>query len=522
MRIDNDLIAKTLSNAQDLLLSLRNSQGFWEGELSSSALATATAVTALAVADKESHSSHIQRGLEWIFRHQNKDGGWGDTVKSISNISTTALCWSALAHGNVSDINLKNAVTLAEKWLSETAGGLTPEHLTQAISVRYGSDRTFSIPILTMCALSGRLGEGQTAWQHVRQLPFELAVCPHQWFKWLRLPVVSYALPALIAIGLVRHVHRPTYNPLTRMLRNLSRTRTLKILTNIQPQNGGYLEAAPLTSFVVMSLSASGLKAHPVTVKGVEFLIHSQRDEGSWPIDTNLATWVTTLSVNALYQNSGFKKELKFSERENLMNWLLNQQYKKEHTLTHTAPGGWAWTDLVGGVPDADDTAGALLALYHLNPHDARAISAAQKGVAWLLDQKNRNGGIPTFCRGWGTLPFDRSAPDLTAHALRAWCVWLDEMPALLKPRVKSAMRDGIVYLAKIQTKEGAWKPLWFGNQYSPGEENLTYGTARVVIALQSLIERKFSGVGQIQTKGIIWLLLAQNPDGGWGGGERC
>ncbi|MEZ6048428.1 MAG: hypothetical protein R3C11_23220 [Planctomycetaceae bacterium] len=38
----------------------------------------------------------------------------------------------------------------------------------------------------------------------------------------------------------------------------------------------------------------------------------------------------------------------------------------------------------------------------------------------WLLDLQNRDGGWPTFCRGWGALPFDRSAPDLTAHALRA------------------------------------------------------------------------------------------------------
>ena len=34
--------------------------------------------------------------------------------------------------------------------------------------------------------------------------------------------------------------------------------------------------------------------------EGVRFLVNSVRPDGSWPIDTNLATWVTTLSVNAL------------------------------------------------------------------------------------------------------------------------------------------------------------------------------------------------------------------------------
>ena len=50
------------------------------------------------------------------------------------------------------------------------------------------------------------------------QLPFELAALPFRFFQTIRLPVVSYALPALIAIGLVRHAQRPSWNPLTRPL----------------------------------------------------------------------------------------------------------------------------------------------------------------------------------------------------------------------------------------------------------------------------------------------------------------
>ena len=39
--------------------------------------------------------SRSQRGLRWLVANQNADGGWGDTVLSKSNISTTALCWAA-------------------------------------------------------------------------------------------------------------------------------------------------------------------------------------------------------------------------------------------------------------------------------------------------------------------------------------------------------------------------------------------------------------------------------------------
>ncbi|HAH43815.1 MAG TPA: squalene--hopene cyclase, partial [Planctomycetaceae bacterium] len=116
----------------------------------------------------------------------------------------------------------------------------------------------------------------------------------------VRLPVVSYALPALIAIGQVRHHFRKPRNPITRFIRNLAVKRSLKKLISIQPTNGGFLEAAPLTSFVTMSLAGMGLTDHPVVQKGLQFLLDSVRPDGSWPIDTNLATWTTTLSVNAI------------------------------------------------------------------------------------------------------------------------------------------------------------------------------------------------------------------------------
>src|SRR6188768_211805 len=49
-----------------------------------------------------------------------------------------------------------------------------------------------------------------------------------------------------------------------------------------------------------MSLAGAGAVDDPVVRKGVEFLKATVRPDGSWPIDTNLATWVTTLATNAL------------------------------------------------------------------------------------------------------------------------------------------------------------------------------------------------------------------------------
>src|SRR5207249_6458393 len=126
----------------------------------------------------------------------------------------------------------------------------TPQKLAEAVRQRYGKDRTFSVPILMTCALAGLVD-----WREVPPLPFELACFPQSWFRFLRLPVVSYALPALIAIGQATYHHRPPHNPLTRLVRRLALAKSLRVLQAIQPSSGGYLEATPLTSFVTLSLA---------------------------------------------------------------------------------------------------------------------------------------------------------------------------------------------------------------------------------------------------------------------------
>jgi len=519
---DLNRIRQAARTAAEALLSERDDAGHWEGELSESALSTATAVTALAVLQRAtgraaaSHQQAIRAGLRWLVEHQNADGGWGDTVKSFSNISTTALGWAAFGAVPGADDEFASTVARARHWLAAKAGGLGPHRLAEAITARYGKDRTFSVPILTMCALAGRLGAD--GWRHVIQLPFELAAFPQWMFAALRLPVVSYALPALIAIGQARHVHLPSANPFSRILRNLTRGRTLKVLRRIQPASGGYLEATPLTSFVTMSLAASGQADHPVVRNAVEFILASMRADGSWPIDTNLATWVTTLSINALSEDC--ELPLNESERGVIRRWLLGQQYRTVHPYTDAAPGGWAWTDLSGGVPDADDTPGALLALHRLGKPDDRTRRAAEMGVQWLLDLQNADGGIPTFCRGWTNLPFDRSSPDLTAHTLRAWGAWREQMPHSLAARIDHATGEALAYLEHSQRPDGAWVPLWFGNQHLPDDENPTYGTAKVLIALNELPLEVSPRIRPMIERAARWLIAAQQPDGAWSGGD--
>ena len=509
-----DRLKRGYDLAANRLLAEANPSGSWTGELSSSPLSTATAIAALQLVRQQQPSRSeefqplISSGLKWLSQCQNSDGGWGDTILSHSNISTTTLVYSSFHLTGTMNEFRENSVR-AKDYIDRQGG-------FEAIKKRYGKDHTFSVPILTQCALAGLI-----PWKSLPPLPFELGCFPHWFYRWVSLPVVSYALPALIAIGQVRHHLAPSRNPLIRLIRQTAVGPTLRRLLSIQPQSGGFLEATPLTSFVTMSLAGMGQAEHPVALKGIEFLKASVRSDGSWPIDTNLATWVTTLSVNGLRPES-----LSKPKAQAISDFLLAQQHRIVHRYTNAAPGGWAWTDLSGGVPDADDTPGAILALLKLEVDSPELASALEAAVCWLLDLQNRDGGWPTFCRGWGALPFDRSAPDLTAHALRAFAAWSQSPLALGKGnsdatarihrRIERATAAGFAYLSKTQRPDGTWLPLWFGNQHSVDEENPVYGVSRVLAAYRDA-DRLSDTCCQ---KAADRLSRIQNSDGGWGGAE--
>ncbi len=585
------------------LLDQRCPAGHWIGELSSSPLATATAISALVLAEQHGGSGIlpvyspegdvsftdavyqgdlselIVEAVHWLARQQNEDGGWGDinqpnagpmdlptTIPNVSNIATTMLVQAAF-HLTGVPAKYTDLLERAEQYVQSQGGVL-------GLKKRYGVDKTFAVPILTNCALADIL-----PWRQVPALPFEMACLPQSWYHALNLPVVSYAIPALVALGQARHYHAPSRNPMVRSIRQAARKRSLACLETMQPASGGFLEATPLTAFVVMSLSSIGLAEHTIVRKGVEFLLASVRANGSWPIDTNLAVWNSAQAINALqwdlspqrcsvHANSapgivlgdplpagsrpspeqcdadmaslhanaksysatkdhsetrGLPEKDAMAEAMAILDWLLNCQHRQTHPYTSAKPGGWAWTDLSGGVPDADDTSAVLLALANWkhrfgNLRQQDVDPAAGAGIRWLLDLQNRDGGWPTFCRGWGKLPFDRSSTDITAHALRALHAWknlwhLEQTDLQLHQQVAQATHKGLQFLENEQYADGSWIPLWFGNQQHPEEWNCVYGTAKVLIMCHEL------GIHHqaMAERGLSWLADAQLACGGWG-----
>lgn len=522
--MDQKSLENQYNNLVVLLKCERNNAGFWSGRLASSALGTAVAIVAMKINGDVSDNKSVVNGLAWLLNHINTDGGFGDTPDSKSNVSTSLLSYAAIRFcGEGSEVSVKALLTI-ESYLAEQQIDLTKDDITSSILSFYGRDYTFSVPILSMLVICGILDP--KACTKIPQLPFEFTLFPAGWYSLFNLRVVSYAIPALIGVGIFVFKKRIRHNPVMKWIRNRSIQPAMRKLEKIVPDSGGFLEAIPLTAFVAMCLLSAGLGNSPVVAKGIIFLRNQQRSDGSWPIDTDLSTWVTTAGIKAL----GFQMPVEFSKNEidSLVYHLKSIQYKDIHPFNLALPGGWGWTNFAGSVPDVDDTSGAILALLELYNIDNDNTEAIINGCWWLTNLQNKDGGFPTFCKGWGKLPFDSSCADLTGHALlaltRSLDILGDKMTIDLQNSAKRCIARSFGFLWKAQHDNGCWYPLWFGSQFTSDQKNPVYGTSKVAIYLKdsilcnSLDDQMKINIGRMLTGAQNYLLKQQNKNGSWGG----
>ena len=503
-----------------ILLDEMNPEGFWEGELSSSALGVAVAVAALHFHDKDVHQKEIQQGLKWLVDNINLDGSYGDTPESPGNVSTSLLVFAAINLYVETDKRIRILQSKGSAYLQTQGINVNSSEVADAILQHYKKDYTFSVPILTMCGLCGVPGE--QAFNHIPQLPFELSLLPRKFYRMLKLSVVSYAIPALVAVGIVIFKKKKSTSFL-RFVRKRSIRPALALLQRLMPESGGFLEAIPLTAFVSLSLIGAGYRDNEVVEKGVRFLKNTQRKDGSWPIDVDLSTWVTTLSVKALQSK---KDEVLSSDVQELISTHLKAiQNVGVHPFNGSDPGGWGWTNYAGSVPDGDDTPSVILTLLQLQ-HKAEIKDDVLAACNWLIKLQNSDGGFPTFSRGWGKLPFDQSCADLTGHCLLAISACLqtyrDELGSI-SAQYRTSVKKALQYLQTYQREDGSWLPLWFGNQNTINHTNPVYGTARVLTYLKDSAtlmadDQIFNGVDTMIRQGEQFLLSVQNFDGSWGG----
>ena len=162
-------------------------------------------------------------------------------------------------------------------------------------------------------------------------------------FASLRLPVVSYALPALIAIGQARHTDAADAQPVTRLARSADpppRRWRRCARSSRRPAASSRRRRSPASS--TMSLARRRRRRdHARRARTASsFLValgargrqladrHEPRDVGDDAVDQG-----------ARRRRRRSTRGSTTRERAQLREWLLGQQYRVEHPYTHAAPG---------------------------------------------------------------------------------------------------------------------------------------------------------------------------------------
>lgn len=462
-----------LERAAACLRERQHDDGRWVGMLSSSALASSIAIVALQLVDADRYASQIQHGRRWLLDTQLRDGGWGDATIDTSNINATSLAIAALTFTRAADPATDNAHALrrARARLGRFGG---------YEAVGDPNRCTLSGPCRTVSALAGIMD-----WNRIKLLRPEIILVPPRLRR-----TISTTFPAYLSISMLHAAMVP--QPLNALpTYRHACDAAIAWLARAQGPNGSFEESAFLTSVIITGMVGSGRASLPWLPDAIHFVVESQRDDGGWPIDRDLETFDTALTIFAFHEAGQAPPRA-----ERVREWLLARQFDAPCFPTGAEPGGWAWA-MPAGWPESDDTSYTLLALLALGvPADSPAL---QRGARWLERMQNRDGSWSTFVRD-SSMPFDHACPYIVGHVLCALqaCGRLQQRPAVL--------RRALAYLARVQRYDGSFGSVWF--------REATAGTASVLEALADcgLMHTEMAARARDH------LVRSQNDDGSWAG----
>jgi squalene-hopene/tetraprenyl-beta-curcumene cyclase len=224
--------------------------------------------------------------------------------------------------------------------------------------------------------------------------------------------------------------------------------------------------------------------------------------------------WDTVLSCHALIQSGSHADD---APLQRAATWLLAKQCRQPGDWAGrnpAAPGGWYFEHRNEFYPDVDDTCMALMVLAHARADvpEATQQDAMQRGLAWLLQMQNRDGGWGAFDRDNDKqflihVPFadhnamiDPSTADISARVLEC----LSHFPGFDSSH--PAVRRALAFLARDQAPDGSWYGRW--------GVNYLYGTWQVLRGLRAIGADMETPSVQ---RAVRWLIEHQNRDGGWG-----
>ncbi|WP_150051228.1 squalene--hopene cyclase [Methylomonas rhizoryzae] len=173
--------------------------------------------------------------------------------------------------------------------------------------------------------------------------------------------------------------------------------------------------------------------------------------------------------------------------------------------------GGWAFQFANAYYPDVDDT--AVVAFSMAESGQAGLDEPIARATRWIIGMQSKNGGYGAFdadntCYYLNEIPFaDHGALlDPPTVDVSARCAMLMARMRKTMPECLPALQRTIDYIRKDQEADGSWFGRW-GTNY-------IYGTWSTLLGLEQTDLPKSD---PMYVKAAAWLKSVQREDGGWG-----
>ena len=512
--------------ARDHLLALQHPNGWWKGELETNVTMDAEDLLLrefLGIREPDA----TERSAAWIRSQQNADGSWSKFRGGPGDLSTTIEAYVALrlAADDPEASHMRAAAHFAR-----AAGGLQRA-------------RVFTHIWLALF--------GAWPWEHVPALPAEMNLLPswvplnpYDFACWARQTVVALSvvlsyrpqrpLPftieelngpddwsppkpasgigrALVALDRVLHLYQR--RPVGRV-RELALARAERWIVDRQEADGSWGGIQPPWVYSLIALHLRGYPLdHPVIQRGLAGLDSFTIDEeGVRRLEAcQSPVWDTALAVLALI-DAGVPADDAAVVRA--ADWLIDEQILARGDWAikrpRLDPGGWAFEFANANYPDIDDTAEVVLALERVeHPDPERIHRAIERGARWAEGMQSSDGGWGAFdadnCRAVvRDLPFCDFGEVIDPPSADVTAHVLEMLAALGRSNSR-----GLEWLLAAQEDDGSWFGRWGVNH--------VYGTGAAVPAL---IAAGVPPEDDRIRRAVSWLEDHQNPDGGWG--EDC
>ena len=533
----------TIRRAQQNLLRLQHSDGYWCGELFVDSTLCSDYVLFMHWAD-EIDPVIEEKCVAHIRRRQLEDGGWNIYEGGPSDVNATVKAYFALKLAGHAP---------SQPWMQEA----------RACILRLGG-----IPKMNTYAKLYLALLGQFPWRYLPTVPVEIMFMP-RWFFFHIYQVSSWSRAMLMPLAILNHFKPTKQLPADRQLHELYPIgseesdlglgwqkprlswpnfflicdRILKILHSLpwKPWKRVALARAEAWMTRRMGEGSDGLAAifpamlnslialktlhysseHPLYVKAKkDFAGLFVDDPQDFRIQPCLSpVWDTAINLVALLESEIDPQDPQIARA---VAWLAAKEVRtpgdwsvKNH---HVPPSGWAFEFNNVYYPDTDDTMMVLTALARAGAREKSAPpemgALFDRALRWLLSFQCKDGGWAAFdkdvMQGWlEDVPFadhnailDPTCSDLTGRVL--------ELLGYIEfDRDTTIVRRALRFLRETQEDDGSWYGRW--------GVNYIYGTWQVLRGLRSIGEDMRQ---QWIVRARDWLESCQNEDGGWG--ETC